>query len=314
MNPEELQLLDVHVLGLDISDVGTAALIVIMVTMGLNLEPRDFRKVIVEPRAVLVGLSAQLLLLPAMGFCLAWLLEPPMPVAVGLIILACCPSGATSNFFSFLARGDVALSIVLTALSGIVVVFTAPLLIELALRIFTGEGQEIHLPILASMVRIFNLVVLPVLAGMAIRYIAPRVAARIQPWATRASFAVILFTMAVLLEYVSQNFLAMLAISWQVTVSLNVIMMTLGFLGARWLSISERQSRSISIEIGIQNYILSVVIAIALLQRPDFAIVPVIYLFTMYVTVFSFIGWSRYVRDRNPATSSLTEATGTLTR
>jgi len=308
MEPQNLQLLDVQAFGLDISTVGTVALIVIMITMGLNLEPRDFRKVIAEPRAALTGLAAQLVLLPAMGFFLAWLLSPPMPIAVGLIILACCPSGATSNFFSFLARGDVALSVVLTAVSGVVVVFTAPLLIELALRLFTGEGQEIHLPIAASMLRIFNLVVLPVVAGMAFRRLAPRIAVAVQPWATRVSFAVVLFTMAVLLEYGAQDFGTMFAMAWPVTVSLNVVMMAVGFFGARRLAISERQSRSISIEIGIQNYILSVVIALALLQRPDFAIVPVIYLFTMYVTVFSFIAWSRYVRDRNPSTSVLSDA------
>lgn len=299
MDAANLQLLDVRVFGVDVSDVGTFALIVIMVTMGLTLELKDFSKLLEAPRAVSIGLIAQLVLLPAMAFLLVWIFEPSLPIAVGLIILACCPSGATSNFFSFLAHGDVALSVVLTATSGLVVVFTAPMIIAFALDRFTGEGQQIELPIVASMLRIFYLIVLPLMVGMIIRGVAPIVALRVEPWATRSSFVLILFTMAALFAYISDNFVALLGASWKVTVTLNVVMMAVGYFAAMAMRVNEPQRRSICIEVGVQNYILSVVIAIALLQRPDFAIVPVIYLFTMYVSVFSFIGWSRYRHQRD---------------
>ncbi len=299
MPDQTLDLLGVTVWGVNISDVGMIALVVIMVTMGLTLDPDQFRRVITRPKALSVGLAAQLLVLPAVAFGLVFLFAPVLPVAIGLIILAACPSGATSNFFSYLARGDVALSVVLTAISGVIVTFTLPLLVNLGLYLFAGTTQDIHLPVVPAMIRIFELIVLPVVAGMAIRRWRPSLAAAIEPAATRLSFAIILFTMAVLFAYVAEHFLAMLGASWKVTVTLNVVMMAFGFLAALGMGVSEARSRTISIEIGVQNYLLSVVVAISLLGRPDFAIVPIVYLFTMYVAVFSFILYCRLVRDRD---------------
>ena len=304
VDPAQLQLLGVDFMGINVSTLGTVALIVIMTTMGLGLQLTNFRRVTAQPLAVWTGILGQLVLLPLLAFILVWLFAPPLPIAMGLIILACCPGGATSNFFTFLARGDVALSIVLTAISGVVVVFSAPLLIELALRLFAGEAAEIHLPVIASMLRIFALVVLPVILGMSLRRMAPALADRVHPWATRLSFAVIVFTMVVLLGYIAPSFPQMLTLALPITATLNVVMMLVGFGLARALLLSENYSRCISIEIGIQNYTLSVVIALALLKRPDFAIVPIVYLFTMYVSVFSFIAWCRFWRDRSRAATA----------
>jgi len=300
----EIQLFEISAFGVNISTIGTTALIVIMLTMGLKLEIRHFGRILGAPIDVFVGLLCQVLLLPIGAFALIWLFQPPTPVAIGLIILSCCPGGATSNFFSFLARGDIALSIVLTAISGIMVVFTAPLIIALGLDVFTGQGEEIVLPVGPTMLRIFALVVLPTMIGMALRGFNPVVSAQVEPWATRVSFAFILFTMVVLFLNISEHFLSFLAISWQVTVTLNVVMMALGYFLARTLRIQEQQRRTICIEVGVQNYLLSVVIAVALLQQPEFAIVPIVYLFTMYVSVFTFIGWARWSDRHNGSTFS----------
>ncbi|RME68184.1 MAG: bile acid:sodium symporter family protein [Alphaproteobacteria bacterium] len=294
MNTPAAGILSVTFLGIDISLLGTWALVVIMVTMGLTLRPADFRQVLVVPRAVLTGLAAQIVLLPAVAFALVLAFSPSLPVAVGLMILACCPSGATSNFFSYLARGDVALSIVLTVSSGAIVVFTIPLLVNLVLDHLAGTGRQIHLPVGRSMARIFNLIVLPAIVGMALRRAAPALAAKVQPWATRISFVVVLFTMAVLLAYVADSFARMWAMAWDVTVALNLVMMSLGMLAARLAGLNVAQARTITIEVGIQNYLLSVVIAVGLLGQPDFAIVPILYLFIMYATSLSFIAYCRY--------------------
>jgi len=295
------QLLEISAFGISVSTIGTIALIIIMLTMGLKLELKHFSRVLRAPGDVAVGLALQILLLPAVAFLLIWWFTPPTPIAVGLIILSCCPSGATSNFFSFLARGDIALSIVLTAISGVIVVFTAPLIIALALRLFTGHGEEISLPVGDTMLRIFGLVVLPTVIGMASKAFLPGASARVEPWATRISFAFILFTMVVLLAHIAGEFLSYLAVSWRVTVTLNVVMMALGYFSARSIRINEQQSRTICIEVGVQNYLLSVVIATALLNQPEFAIVPIVYLFTMYVTVFGFIVWMRWNDGRKHA-------------
>ena len=287
------QILSLTLWGVDVGKLGTGALVLIMLTMGLTLEGRDFRVLLVRPRPVIIGLVGQVVLLPLVAAGLIWLIQPDFAVAMGLLILACCPGGATSNFFTYLARGDVALSVVLTALSGLITVFTIPIFLNIGFQAFAGEGRDIHLPVIASMLRIFSLVVLPMLAGMGVRRLSRRWAGRIEPVATRLSFVIILATMVILFAFVADRFAQMLIMAGPVTVSLNLVMMLAGLALARAFRLSAQQGRSLAIEIGIQNYILSVVIAVALLKAPDFAIAPIVYLFTMYVTVFTFIALCR---------------------
>ena len=297
-------ILEASVLGLNAAAIGTIALIVIMVTMGLTLQIRDFHLLLTSRRAVLTGLVSQLVLLPALAFLLVFLLSPPAPVAIGLILLACCPGGATSNFFTHLARGDVALSVTLTTVSGVVVVFSLPLLVNLGLIWFEDGPQPLRLPVGPTMLRIFLLILFPVMVGMTVRRYAPSFAARAEPILTRISFGTILITMGVILDHVWADLGAIIKETWQVTVALNATMLVVGYLGAKLVNVNEARSRCIAIETGVQNYILSVVLALTLLGRPDFVAVPVMYLFTMYVTVFSFIAYCRFVRDAAPETST----------
>ncbi|MGS2724014.1 bile acid:sodium symporter family protein [Porticoccus sp. GXU_MW_L64] len=289
-------------MGVNLALIGTVALMLIMVTMGLTLDLNQFRRSFKQPKAIVVGLVAQLVLLPTVAFILVTLFEPALPVAIGLIILACCPSGATSNFFTHLARGSVATSICLTTLSGLVVIFTIPLIINFALdKLLEDEQQRIFLPVIPSMLRIFVLIVLPVIVGMVFRYLWPRLSALIEPWATRFSFVTILFTMALVLKHVAPVLPELIIEAGAITLLLNATMMGVGFAVALWLRLEEKNARCICIEIGVQNYILSVVIAIDMLNNPTFAIAPIIYLFVMYITVFSFIGYCRFFRDRSSA-------------
>ncbi len=289
--------LQAQFLGLDVGLIGQVALIVIMFAMGVTLTPADFRRVVERPQAAAAGLTVQIIVLPIVAFTLVWLIKPAPEIAVGLIILACCPSGATSNFFTHLARGDTALSITLTAISGVIVIFTIPWIVNAGLELFMGAGEELRLPVVQSMVRIFLMIVAPVGAGMALRRTAPQLMVKIEPYVTFTAFGVIVATMIVLFAYVADEFLDLLAMSWTVTVTLNVIMMSIGFTLAKLIRLNEPTARAITIEVGVQNYVLSVVIGVALLKRPDLAIVPIVYLFTMYATVFSFIAWCRFARS-----------------
>ena len=299
-------ILDASIAGINLSLIGAVALILIMVTMGLTLRVRDFRLLLTAKRAVVAGLLSQLVLLPAIAFLLVILFEPSMPVAIGLILLACCPGGATSNFFTHLAGGDVALSVTLTTVSGVVVIFTLPFLVNLGLVWFADGPQPLQLPVVATMLRIFVMILLPVMVGMAIRKLAPKAAQRIEPLATKLCFATILFTMAVLLHHVWAELEDIVRQTWRITLALNGLMMVIGFTVARALRSGEARSRCIAVETGVQNYLLSVVLALSLLGRPDFVMVPVMYLFTMYVTVFTFIAYCRLVRDRVSAPLSPT--------
>lgn len=290
-------LLSVTVFGVNVSTIGGLALVLIMLTMGLTLRPVDFARLLSHKRALAAGVIAQLVLLPAFAFLLVFIFNPSMSVAIGLILLACCPGGATSNFFTHLARGDVALSVTLTTISGVVVVFSLPFLVNLGLVWFADGPQPLRLPVLETMLRIFLLILLPVMIGMGIRWLAPKTAERIEPFSTKLCFAAILFTMAALMHHIWADIGMIIRETWHITLALNAGMMLLGFVGAKFLNVSEERSRCIAIETGVQNYILSVVLALTLLQRADFVAVPMMYLFTMYVTVISFIAYCRFVRD-----------------
>jgi len=283
--------------GVDLSQVGSIALMLIMVTMGFTLTLADFKRLLLAPKPVIIGLIAQLVLLPAMAFALVTIFQPPLPIAIGVIILACCPSGATSNFFTHLAGGNVAISVSLTSISGIIVIFTIPLLVNLAIALLGEPGPKVFLPVVTSMMRIFMLILAPVIVGMAFRHWKPILAESIEPYATKVSFSVIILLMLAVLWHLKPILGDIIASAGLITLALNISMMALGFALALIFKLEERDARSICVEVGVQNYLLSVIIAIGLLQNPSFAVVPIVYLFTMYLTVFSFIAYCRYVRD-----------------
>ena len=300
MTEDILNINQISFWGMELSHIGTAALVLIMVTMGFTLKVDDFKRILLQPSAVIFGLVAQLVLLPAAAFALVAILQPDLAIAMGVIVLSCCPGGATSNFFTHLARGNVAISISLTAISGLVVIFTIPLLVNLATHLFAETAEQgVYLPVLSSMLRIFSLILLPVIIGMAIRHWRPQLALAIEPRATKISFVILMLVMVIVLSHLQSALLTILASAGAIALALNLLMMAAGFFGALIFRLNEQDARAICIETGVQNYLLSVVITIGLLQQPAYAVVPVIYLFVMYVTVFSFIAYCRLYRDKS---------------
>jgi bile acid:Na+ symporter, BASS family len=138
------------------------ALFAVMLGMGLGLRIEDFTRVLVYPKAVVVGLLAQLVMLPILGFALASIFPLTPELAVGVMILAACPGGPTSNLLTYLARGNVALSITLTAMSSLITVFTIPLVVNLAMETFLGEATPLSLPVGATVLQIAVITLIPV--------------------------------------------------------------------------------------------------------------------------------------------------------
>jgi BASS family bile acid:Na+ symporter len=153
------------------------ALFVIMLGMGLGLKIDDFKRVFTEPKGVLVGLIAQLLLLPLVGFGLATLFPLSPELAVGVVILATCPGGSTSNLMTYLAKGNVALSITLTAISSVITVLTIPLIINVAMRHFLEAETTLQLPFVKTVIQIAVITLVPISIGMALHRYAPKFAA-----------------------------------------------------------------------------------------------------------------------------------------
>ena len=149
-----------------VGNIATFGLMLIMFSMGIMLRVRDFINVVKKPAASLLGLVGQILLLPIMAFGICYLMELPAVLAIGLMVLSACPGGPTSNAISMIAGGDIALSITLTALSGLFAFITAPLVMSFSLNYFQIPGAQLELPFIQTSARIFFTTVVPVCLGM----------------------------------------------------------------------------------------------------------------------------------------------------
>lgn len=281
------------------------ALGIIMLGMGMTLVIDDFKRVFLFPKAAITGICCQMILLPALGFCLAILFKLPPELAVGLILLSLCPGGATSNIVSHLARADLALSVTLTAISSIVTIFTIPIFLNMALFRFMGGEQAIQLPVLATIGQIFLVTVLPVACGMFLARKLSRLTQKALPavnWVS-ASFFVLILLLAILKE--RANLLSYFQQAGMAALCLNASGMVLGYFAGRALALAIRQRLTIAIETGIQNGTLAIGIALSpiILNNSQMAIPAAIYSLIMFVTAGVVIFASRL----SPATPAPAE-------
>lgn len=264
------------------------ALFVIMLGMGLSLVPEDFRRVLRQPKAVLVGAALQMIALPLLGFAFVSIFGLGGTLAVGLMVLALCPGGTTSNMISFLSRGDVALSISLTAVVSLVTPFTIPIALAPIMVHYLGKSSSFVLPIGQTIVQLLAITVVPVLIGMFIRHKAPAASRRAEGAVKVLS---ILFLFAVIGGIIRQNwdklpgFFAQAGLS---SLALNVTGMALGYFSARSAKLGERQAITIGIEVGIQNGTTALLITGTLLGSPEMSIPPAIYSLIMFATGAAF--------------------------
>ena len=268
-----------------------ASLFIIMLGMGLTLIPGDFKRVIQVPKAATIGLVNQLILLPVFGWILAALFGLSPVFAVGLMILAACPGGVTSNLITHVAKGDTALSITLTAIASFITVFTIPLIISWSLVHFMGESSPVELPVLKTIGQVIGITVIPVSIGMWIRQKNPSFADRMEKPSRIASTVIFLVILAGIIlankDLLADSFKEL----GLVTLSLNVLTMGIGFLAARLFSLNVPQTLAISIESGIQNGTLAIVIATSILKQPDMALVAGVYSLIMFVSGGALMAW-----------------------
>ncbi len=259
-------------------------LFIIMFGMGLTLVPADFTRIFRYPRPALAGLVGQMLLLPLVGFALAAWLMPTPALAIGLVLLAACPGGVTSNMVSYMARGDLALSVTLTAVSSLLAVASIPLIVGLAFQVFGGGYQAISVPALQMMLSLILMTLLPISIGMWVRSRSQKLALWLEP---KISLFGMLFLGALILSVLyrqSDQVVTGLMGSGLAIVALNVIMMALGLTSALLLRLDAAQSTSITLETGIQNSTLAMLIATSFLQDEQLAVPAALYSLVMYVT------------------------------
>lgn len=265
----------------------------IMFGMGLSLTLGDFRRIIIYPKAVSIGLVNQLVIIPLVAFGLINLFGVQAELAVGMMILAVCPGGATSNLITHLAKGDSALSITLTAFSSLITVLTIPFLVNFSIQYFMpGGGQDFQLNVFGTVISVILITAIPVLIGMIILRRVPILAHKIEPTFRKLSavFFVIILLAAILKE--KENLLNYLSQVGPVALSLNVAMLAIGFFSARLLGLGIKQSRTVSIESGIQNGTLGITIAATLIGNSQMTIPSAIYGILMFGTagIIIFLG------------------------
>ena len=262
------------------------SLIIIMLGMGLALVVDDFKRIFQYPKAIITGLINQIVLLPLVGFGLAHFFNVRPEIAVGIIILAACPGGPTSNLITHLAKGDTALSVSLTAVSSIVTIITIPFIVNLGLIVFQGNGQVVQLNVPATIAQIFIVVLIPVGIGMLIRSKKVKFADKMLKPVRTASAIVLLMVIVGIMVKEKENIIPYFQQAGWIALSLNVITMLLGFLTARIIKVKGKQALSIAIESGIQNGTMAITIATVLLNSSKLAIAPAIYSLIMFGTGF----------------------------
>ena len=260
------------------------SLIIIMLGMGLSLVTADFKRIILYPKAIVVGLTNQLILLPLIGFGVVSLFSLQPEIAVGVMILAACPGGPTSNLIAHLAKGNLALSVSLTALSSLITVISIPYIVNFATSEFMEEGMTVQLNIVETIGQICVIVVIPVLLGMLIRRYKPVFAAKMAKPVRIASGVVLALIIIGLVIKERENFVDYFQQAGLATLLLNLATMAAGYYSAKLFKLRRENAISISIESGIQNGTLAITIAVVLLQNSAFAIAPAVYSLLMFLT------------------------------
>ena len=273
------------------------ALAFIMLALGLGLTFDDFARVVRQPRDFAVGALSQIVLLPAVAFALAsvWPMAPEL--ALGLMIIAAAPGGVTSNILTAFARGDVALSISLTAVISLLSVVTIPIIVVFAYGQFIGEQTGKDISVAGTAVSVFLIVAVPVLIGLTVRRFAEGFALRVEPTARKISAVLFVLVLAGAIVQERANIVPYFAQAGLATLVLNLLMMTLAWFLARMFATGPTQRIAIAIECGLQNGTLAIAVAV-LLFGGGLAVVPAAtYSLIMFATALIYIALLR----RGPA-------------
>lgn len=267
------------------------ALGVIMFGLGLGLTPDDFRRVARYPRAVLTGLVLQTCVLPWAAFGLALVFRLPAELAVGLMLLAASPGGATANIYSHLARGDVALNITLTAINSVLCLLTLPLILNLSLEYFLGAGQYVPPPV-SKVVEVAAIILLPVALGMVLRRFAPRFAERMEKPIRLLSVVVLALLVVAAFVQERERLAGYLAAVGLACLLFNLVSMGVGYLVPRALRLPKRQAIAMAMEIGIHNGTLAIFIALNVLEDAAMSVPAAVYSLLMFFTAAVFATWA----------------------
>ncbi len=273
-------------------------LTLLMFDIGLTLTAADFRLILHRPKPVLAGLLGQIICLPLLAFLLAYVAQVEPIFALGIVLIACCPGGSSSNVFSMLAGGDVALSVSLTALSSLITLITIPIVLEFTCQAIPGLTETVvHLPVGNLIVQNIVLSLVPIIIGIVLRRYVPRVAERIHSVLRKIAFpALILLATIFFIQHrvtIGENIMHLgIAIT-----ALILLAMLSGWLLSKTMRLAERESKTIVIEVGMQNAAQAIAIASSPFVFADatIAIPAIIYALLMNVILLIYVAVKKRV-------------------
>jgi BASS family bile acid:Na+ symporter len=253
---------------------------IITLGMGLAIEGKDFAGIFRRPKSIITGLLAQMLILPLIAFIITYLTDIDPVYKVGLIIIAACPGGATSNLVNFMLKGNVALSLSITVVNSLLTLITIPLIVRAGLEFYLGESSIIHLPLGETILNIFLIVAVPAALGVTIRHFFREFAIGLEK-PLRYLLPVLLFIVysgVLFIDKGAQNLHLKDYINlYPHAILLNVLSMIGGWFVARKIGLKLKNQYTIAVEVGLQNSTLAIFIAATLLSSQQMAVVPIIY-------------------------------------
>ena len=265
------------------------ALAFIMFSLGLGLSLNDFKKIFVKPKEFFVGFVSQLIILPIVALTLILILPTSPEIAIGVMILASAPGGATSNILTSFAKGDVALSISLTAVISILSVITIPLILGMSLSFLEFDLANQGISLIDIALKMFLIVTIPVLIGMSLSRILNSFEGLAKKISTLLFFLVLLG--AILTE--RENVISYFAQAGLITLVLNILMMIIAFYLSKTLISNISQQRAITLECGLQNGTLAIVVANVFFDGGAYLIPAATYSLIMYFTALPYIFYLR---------------------
>ena len=270
------------------------SLVFIMFTLGVGLTIEDFKNVLREPKAFIVGIINQMIILPIVAFFIVSVIALPQEMAVGMMILACCPGGVTSNIITKLAKGDTALSISYTAIVSIATVITLPLIVGFSMEYFMGSDAP-NINILSLGLTMFLITAVPVCIGLYVNTKHNNIATTFGPIANKISTVLFIIIVVGALSSEWNTFINNLNVLGPAIIALIIIMLFIGYNSAKWCNVHKKKAITIAIESGIQNATVGITIGnIILNQGAGLSILSLpsgVYGILMYLVCFPFVFW-----------------------
>ena len=269
------------------------SLVFIMFTLGLGLTIQDFKNVLNSPKAFIVGIINQMILLPIITFLILLVIVLPNEMAVGMMILACCPGGVTSNILTKLAKGDIALSISYTAIVSIITVITLPLIVSFAMVHFMGEDAP-EISVFTLGITMFLLTTVPVLLGLYINSQYNHFSRYFSTLANKISILLFILIVIGALSSEWETFINNIGLLGPSILLLIIVMLFIGYNSSTWFNLNKKQGITVAIESGVQNATVGITIGNLILNQDNISILSLpsgVYGILMYIVCIPFVFW-----------------------